>query len=260
MTMEVLRIHCIRYDEEIFPWIQRDLMTPYWRFYWNPVPGGCLQAGGERVALEPEFFYVIPGYFRFSTFAERPFRQFYIHFNPDCRLPLWRGIVKIPAAPEWTALLTRFIDTPEDGRTLLYRTLIGETVLRAALLTLEPERFLLPPHPEPRIGALLAEIERDRGRTRSNDELARFCGMSRNGFCRLFRRETGESPQDFCRRKRIELACELLHFSDGSIEEIAEQTGFADRYHFTRVFSRTLRTTPALFRKSERRSQASESL
>ncbi len=250
-----LRIHYFQYQENIHPWIQDELLTPYWRFYWNPEPGGCLRVNGERFALEREFFYVIPGYFRFSTFAERPFSQFYIHFNPNDRLPRWREIVRIPAAPEIVADIRRFRECGNGEESAQYRALLAGAILCGALLKVDRSHFRLPPRPDERIRALTTEIERDRGRNRSNDELARQCGMSRNGFIRLFHAEIGESPQEFCRRKRIELACELLHFSDCSIEEVAEQSGFADRYHFTRVFSRVIRSSPAEFRRTAKRSR-----
>ncbi len=250
---EDLRIHYSRYMENIYPWKQADLLTPYWRFYWNPLPGGCLRVNGERIVLEKDYFYIIPGYFRFSTFAEEPFAQFYIHFNLSERLPRWNEIVRIPVEPELTGKIRCFIKAGEGSENALGRSLLAESILCGALLKLDASRFRLPPRPDQRILLLLREIERDRGRVRSNEELAGACGMSCNGFIRLFRSEVGEPPQEFCRRKRIELACELLHFSDSSIDEIAELTGFADRYHFSRVFSRIIRAAPAEFRRSAKR-------
>ena len=74
--------------------------------------------------------------------------------------------------------------------------------------------------------------------------------MSRDGFLRLFEQETGRSPQFYWRKKRIEKACELLISTSLSIDEIAEKTGFADRYHFSRVFSNFLKNSPVKFRKN----------
>ena len=52
------------------------------------------------------------------------------------------------------------------------------------------------------------------------------------------------------RRQRVERACVLLHATGNSIEQIAEATGFCDRYHFTRVFTRLRGVSPAAFRKT----------
>ena len=75
-SSNTLKIYCCCYEENIYPWIQNDLRTPSWRFYWNPVPGGFLRAEGKEIPLLPEYFYILPGYFCFSTLAKTPFSQF----------------------------------------------------------------------------------------------------------------------------------------------------------------------------------------
>ena len=54
MTFPQLKIHLVHYLENIFPWVQPNLYTPFWRYYWNPVPGGVLDCGAERMGLTPE--------------------------------------------------------------------------------------------------------------------------------------------------------------------------------------------------------------
>ncbi len=250
----VLKIHCCRFERGIFPWRQQRLLTPYWRFYWNPVRGGFLRFGDEIVALEPELFYVIPGYLEFSTFAEQPFEQFYIHFNLSDRQPLRRELYRLPADPPTLARIRAFIDWENDKEYMQLRQLAAISILSASLLRLPPELFRVPARFDPRIAGLCDWIRRHPSEHVSNDEFAARLHLNRNSFIRLFHAETGESPQLYCRRKRIELACELLHFSDRTIEEIAEATGFADRYHFSRVFSQMFRISPAVFRRAARRS------
>jgi transcriptional regulator GlxA family with amidase domain len=41
----------------------------------------------------------------------------------------------------------------------------------------------------------------------------------------------------------------LLRHTDRSIEQIARECGFRDRYYFTRVFAKHRQTTPAAFRR-----------
>ena len=40
----------------------------------------------------------------------------------------------------------------------------------------------------------------------------------------------------------------LLRHTDHSIEQIAEESGFPNRYYFTRMLSKYRKTTPAAFR------------
>ncbi len=243
-----LKIHCCCYTRGIWPWVQEQLFTPYWRFYYNPVPGGFLRFDGEEIALEPDSFCIIPGYLEFSTFAREPFEQFYIHFNPDDRVPAGKTIHRLPADPAAVERIGHFArrgDAPESGQ---LRMLAALSVLSGALLRLPEEVLTLPDAIDPRIAEAKILLARSNFLA-DNETLAKHFRMNPNSFIRLFASELRETPQLYCRRKRIERACELLHFTGRSIDEIAELTGFADRYHFSRVFSRLLRTSPAAFRR-----------
>ena len=72
--------------------------------------------------------------------------------------------------------------------------------------------------------------------------------MHARALIRLFRQETGDTPMSSLRARRIALACELLHHSDQTIDNIATAVGFYDRYHFTKTFRQLREITPAAFR------------
>jgi len=74
--------------------------------------------------------------------------------------------------------------------------------------------------------------------------------MATNSFSRLFKEHTGDTLQYFIRKKRVNKACLMLLHSNNSIDEIAEITGFANRYHFTRIFKKIRGYTPAKYRKT----------
>ena len=84
----------------------------------------------------------------------------------------------------------------------------------------------------------------------SNQTLAKNGAMSVNAYARLFKDQTGFSPRKYLSRLRVEKACNLLHHSQLSIEQIAAACGFADRYYFTRVFTQTMHTSPGAYRKN----------
>lgn len=250
MTFPQLRIHLIDYAGNIHPWIQRNLYTPFWRYYWNPLPGGFLDSAGGTVELTPECVTVIPGYLVFSTRAEQPFSQYYIHFNPpELLVPPERRIHRIPLKPEWRERWEEFRRLLPEPAAAFRRSLIAESLLLAALLELPPQNLALAPAADPRIARVRREISERMADPPDNAELAAMLGLNRGSFIRLFRQECGESPGRFSRRLRIEHGCKLLHYSRRSIEEIAEQCGFADRYHFTRVFSAQMHCSPAVFRR-----------
>ena len=84
----------------------------------------------------------------------------------------------------------------------------------------------------------------------SNQTLAENGAMSVNAYARLFKDQTGFSPRKYLSRMRVEKACNLLHHSQFSIEQIASACGFTDRYYFTRVFTQTMNTSPGAYRKN----------
>lgn len=82
----------------------------------------------------------------------------------------------------------------------------------------------------------------------SNAEIARHLGASVNTMLRLYQNKLKMSPQTYLRQKRMEKACALLYDPQKSIKQIAEETGFCDRYHFSRTFRALMGVTPLQYR------------
>ncbi|MGE4607003.1 MAG: helix-turn-helix transcriptional regulator, partial [Myxococcota bacterium] len=78
--------------------------------------------------------------------------------------------------------------------------------------------------------------------------LAEIARTSESRFIRRFRDTTGRTPGRYVQDRRLRRAADLLVSSDQSIEEIAQCCGFANRYHFTRVFSQRMDCPPARYR------------
>ena len=245
----LFRLHLCRFRRGIWPWIQHDLCPGHWRFYWNPTPGGVLRIGKQEIPLEPEFFYLIPPFLRFSTFARAPFDQFFVHFNLSVKRPGIDRIFRLPTDPETVSRIRRFIADSGEWENLQMRTLLVHAILSEVLLRLPEEMFRLERCPDPRIAKICRLLEEPEGGKRSNAELAALLHMSRNSFIRLFHRETGETPQRYHRKKCIEKACELLRSGDRTIDDVAEESGFSDRSHFSRIFTQITGISPGVFRK-----------
>ncbi|MEE1198283.1 MAG: helix-turn-helix transcriptional regulator [Acutalibacteraceae bacterium] len=60
------------------------------------------------------------------------------------------------------------------------------------------------------------------------------------------------SPIQFILKIRIERAKELLDFTDKSIADIAESSGFQDQNYFARIFKKQVGLSPTQYRKSEK--------
>jgi AraC family transcriptional regulator len=83
-------------------------------------------------------------------------------------------------------------------------------------------------------------------------ELAQACNLSPGHFARAFKQATGQPPHRWLLEQRIEKSKELLADSAMSLAEIAIACGFADQSHFTRVFTRTTRSSPGAWRRYRR--------
>ncbi len=213
------------------------MQTPFWRFYSCTTPGGIVEIGGREILLRTDRFYFIPCYQTFSTRAEKPFSQFYIHFKMSDYLPTPQGVIEQKCDAESLREIRRFIALQNREGAEPLRRFLALSVLMRCVLRL-PEKYLIENHStDVRIQELVRWIDEHLNEDLNNEVFARRLKMSRNGFCRLFHNEIGESPKAYLQRKRIERACELLHDKKRSIDEIAEATGFCDRYHFSKVFS-----------------------
>lgn len=54
--------------------------------------------------------------------------------------------------------------------------------------------------------------------------------------CRLFARFHNESPYQFLKRLRMEHASRILLARDATVKSMAAALGFAEPFHFSRVF------------------------
>lgn len=86
----------------------------------------------------------------------------------------------------------------------------------------------------------------------SVDGLARMLGMSTVYFRRVFTNFSGIQPSKYIKHTRIRSAMSLLKADMYTIEEVAEMTGFSDRYYFSREFKRITGVSPTAYSNSDR--------
>jgi len=81
-------------------------------------------------------------------------------------------------------------------------------------------------------------------------DLARKAGYSLAHFSSLFKKVTGQTVESMIIRARIDKAQQLLRWSDLSIGQIADETGYRDVYFFSRQFKLKTGKTPSEYRSS----------
>jgi AraC family transcriptional regulator len=82
----------------------------------------------------------------------------------------------------------------------------------------------------------------------SIEQLSRGLGVSSGYLGRAFKRSTGLSPHQYVLRTRVDRAKQLIQTTNRSLDEIAEQVGFADGSHMSTVFLKLTGKPPSHFR------------
>ena len=100
-----------------------------------------------------------------------------------------------------------------------------------------------------KISELISRVKMVPNLNISVSECAAFCNMSKPHFTQVFKGITGMPPVQFMLRIRIDRAKELLDFTDRSIAEIAEASGFADQNYFARTFRQFTGMSPSQYRR-----------
>jgi transcriptional regulator GlxA family with amidase domain len=168
-------------------------------------------------------------------------------------------------APDFLPSVTTVAEAHVDRTVQLFREVVSEFVLdlpeRKVVAALRLTELLLllrgsqrngriREHPlvaalKPFMAAHLAEVV-------SLDDMAKVVDVSREHLCRVFKRETGETPVGHLRSLRVERAKQLLAGGHEPISAVAERTGFTDVRDFHRVFKRLTGTGPREYRRQTR--------
>ena len=80
------------------------------------------------------------------------------------------------------------------------------------------------------------------------EDLADEFGVSASYLSRLFKQQTGVSVSAYIREQKIEVAKNLLRFSDYSMIDIANRLSFSSQSHFIQQFRESVGMTPKKYR------------
>ena len=137
----------------------------------------------------------------------------------------------------------------------------GSVLATHVMLTPDP-----PPMASPPVRGGLAPWQERRAKELMSTHLGREislafvaseCRLSVSHFARSFKQCTGKPPHRWLLENRVDRAKELLTDAELPLAEIALECGFSDQSHFTRVFSRTVGTSPGTWQRLRLRRRAS---
>lgn len=253
-----VRILQYNYFRGVTSWTHNHLSSPFWYLWHNDEAGAYVICENRKIELNPDMTLLMPPNTVFSTRSSAmPFNQFYIHFTVgDSFRQMRREPVVIPAKELFGPDTGKFfneIQLCHKSRFLLSLKLYN--IVFQSLFLIPPGCFLSREEEamDPRIGRAVERINHSLASSPGNRELCAAVKMSENNFIRVFKKEMGISPQQYLQMRRIEWSRNLLINTGLSIEEIADSTGFSDRYHFSKAFKQITRFSPAAYRKQFRR-------
>lgn len=242
MSLEILATRKIHLRK----WNLENLIDPYWRLY-CPVEGSAVVTYKENdFTLEPGNIYLIPPRTMFSSQNPEPFSKWYVHFvlgrSDLLSVP---GIYSQPV--DETA--SQYLDTLAKAGGEPYNWESASLVIHS--LTKLPNEAWTDQTLDRRVEKAMEFLQSNLSRKINADDAARAAGVSVRNLNHLFRSQVRMAPMSVLLNYRLDRACHLLRHTDQSIEQVAENCGFPNRYYFSRMLKQHRGISPAAYRKGQ---------
>ena len=260
-------------------WNWKNIRSPFARLYCVTEGEAQVFIGTKYHSLTPGHLYFIPAFTEHSCVCESIFAHYYIHIYEEQQ----RGVsildgyafpFEAEASTSDLELIRRlcdinpFLELPEsnpaayDNPPTLLSTLrlnqqrpFSDKMESLGILYILMSRFfrLAAPKEEvkdSRIHQTLTYIRKHLDSRLDIGMLADKACMSRDHYIRVFKRETGETPNVYITKRRLERAELALVTSDLSIKDIAKTLGYNDCSYFNRVFRQNEGVSPQQYREN----------
>lgn len=248
-------IHECGYLESNQNWNFPSVFGPFWRLYYNTDSGHSVVFEKNVVELNPDRIVVIPPHQLFHCQSTKPSPSLWVHFSVSRKLSekMVGALAFQPSAAE-LALAQELKEAILEVKNLL-PTDRNFRLTKALVLTVLARRELVwnPVIPEHLIQTQ-RHIEEHYADELTIKELARVAKISPAKLAEEFRKFHSITPARYVREIRVREAAALLLQTSKSLDEIAEKTGFVNRFYMSRVFKKVTRESPAAYRKKHRSS------
>jgi AraC-like DNA-binding protein len=242
MSLEILATRKINLTK----WNLEKLNDPYWRLY-CPVEGRAVVTISEiETELLPGNLYLIPPRTTISSQNPEPFSKWYVHFilgrSDLLSVP---GIYAHPLDPVAEALL----ETLANAKGEPYNWESASLVIHA--LGKLPSEAWSDQKLDHRVEKAMEFLHSNLARKVNAEDAARSAGVSVRNLNHLFRSQVRMAPMSVLLNYRLDRSCHLLRHTEQSIEQVAENSGFPNRYYFSRMLKQHRGISPAAYRKGQ---------
>jgi AraC-like DNA-binding protein len=237
-----------------------------WEIVWVRVGAVDVQIDDREFRLRAGDIAIVPpgAVDRYEWTGERRVVHSFVHFDLGPSAKGWPPRSRWPGRYELTE--PHFVQQALDALTALpldrpdLWTVVGAPMLELALRVLLAGPSLpaaphagLPACVDRALDWMRARVSAEARRRFSLADVARAVRVDRTHLCRVFRSHLDVTPMQCARLMRLDHAIAQLERSDDSIKQVAETTGFANTFHFSRCFTTAFRTTPTRYREDFRR-------
>jgi AraC-like DNA-binding protein len=246
------------------------LCDPFFRLYRNRDDGAAMSCGTRRWAIPAGVPMLIPPWCDVRASCGRTVRHLFVHVEHTGLSPAWvrrhlpEPLVLIrehagqPLLARLLAELARDIPPGTMAHRPAQRLRCQAAAALAVAMALEqiasPAETISDAASVSDAVVLAAQrtIDAHLAEPLTIAALARAAGLSDDHFARRFQRASGRTVMRWIQERRIAAAADRLLHSDEAVEAIAQATGFANRFHFTRIFTRHIGTPPVAYRRQHR--------
>lgn len=260
-------------------WNWKNVRSPFARLYYVTEGTAQIEMPSGVYTLTPHHLYFIPAYTKHSYICDSTFSHYYIHIYEDLQsemsiLEQWDYPMEVNACNTDLELVKRlcfinpFLKLPQSNPDAYdnHQTLVSNLQLNQrrpfcdkvesrGILFVLMSRFLKYATPkaevrDDRIQMSLNYIRKNIGSRLDIDLLADKACMSKDHYIRVFKRETGETPNVYITKRKLEKAELSLVTTALPIKSIADSLGYDDYSYFNRIFKKNAGVTPLQYRES----------
>jgi len=275
----LLHVDHVKLDEN---WNYTNVISPYFRIYYIDEGEGLVSTKTEKIKLEEGYLYVIPSFTLCHLYCNDYLSQYFLHFFEESAegISLFehnRKIIKVPAAKTDILNFKHLLEiNPGRGinrsdnpnvyeKNAYYKSYraLNKTVSDAVYFETQGILFQLlsrflrshrfkTKNPEPVPSKILDAVRYIQLNLKEHLTVAHLAGranLHQDYFSRLFFKYTGQRPSTYIQEKRIERAQYLIATTNLSFAEIAEETGFENLPHFSKMFKKVTILTPGQYKK-----------
>ena len=262
-------------------WDYKNIISPYYRIYYINSGIGEVSDISGTVKLEAGYLYIIPSFTLCNLKCNGQLSQFFVQFfeDPSDGISLFaynRSVIKVKAVQSDIHNFQRLLEiNPGRGlyrsdnpkvyeRAIFYKEYQELNNLQRLPAFLETQGIILQllarflasgnfEHKETgvipvKILDAISFISLNLHQKLSVTYLAERANQNSEYFSRSFQRYTGDRPLNHINEKRIERAQYLIVASQMNYSQIAEQTGFDNQAHFSKVFKKITGISPSSYR------------